>query len=639
MKQKICILPEHRENIKKIMTNDTLDSNKRVDELSKFFNIDDAKIFNNMYEKSTLLKNQEVAIINYLDDISGISNEKRIRMKETFKKLYNERQSKIYNPDGTVNSNYLGLKNKTNVDLMFDAQELFNNKYDVSLTNEQAAKLISIKKKIELTSKLPLDANGNYSDEYGQAVLELKKYEESLKSVYEGKDALGVIKTLREQISNKTQGKNVLDKIYFGGKEIKDNLINSQTFKTMKATIDASFAAIQAPVYVMRTLLSTMFRGELKAGIKEVGNAFKVAFKSGGDKAYDATLVNLFKDKDYDKLVERGLRLVKREEMYGSNAPELIPGIGKVIKGANNWFSAFQQTARLGEAKRTLRYTEKTIDKLLGIKGYKIDLDNSSFKNLNKEQQNKLREYLGKGSFDSIFSDKTSTDIDVKLLDEIVDHANKITGTTNFGKYEKNAALLNEGFFAPRFMASDIKMYTDVFNPKASRIARLRSAESLGEGVAFAVGSYLTLAMIAPDNTEINPTSPNFMKIKIGDQWVGIKPKGKWLISLASKLILGYEKSGSGKKYKLGRDERKTKGDVILRTLRSKLAPLPSVGVDFFDGKDYIGNDATFWNELKNLAAPIAPTSMIPILFGDNDKEVIERIYTAFGQFFGADLY
>lgn len=636
-KKQVCISPEYREQVKKILTRIDLDSNGRVRELSQFFG-DDAIQLNKLYEKSTLLKKQEIALNNYLDDVTGITDKKRLEMREHFKKMYQERNSKIYNKDGSVNENYLGLKNKTDADLVKDSQELFNRKYDVNLTEEQASKLVSIKKEIERTSKLPRDANGDYSDEYGQAVLELKKYEESLKSVYEGKDALGVARTLKEQIQSKSQGKNIFEKIYIGTKQIKDNLINSQTFKTMKATMDASFAAIQAPVYEARAILSGAFRGELKSSLREVGNAFKIAFKSGGDKSFDATLVRLFKDKDYDKLVEKGLRLIKREEMYSSNVPELIPGIGKVIKRTNNWFSAFQQTARLAEGKRTLRHTEKTINKLLGIKGYKLELDNSSFKNLTDEQQNKLRQYLGRGSFDSDYTDKTFTGIDEKLISEVVDHANKVTGTTNFGKFEKNAAIANEAAFAPRFLVSDIKLYTDVFNPKASRIARIRSAETLGETVGFAVASYLTYAMLFPDNTEINPTSPNFMEYKIGDTWVGIKPKGKWIIQLASKLILGYEKSGSGKKYKIGRDEQKTKGDVLLRTLRSKAAPIPALVTDLFVGKDYMGNDATFWNELINLTSPIAPTSQIKTIT-DEDKEIIEKIYTSFGQFFGADIY
>ncbi len=406
------------------------------------------------------------------------------------------------------------------------------------------------------------------------------------------------------------------------------------------AILNASkaFAAIQGPAYVARAIGSGLFRGELGSALKEVGSTFKTAFTSGGDKAYDAFLIKLFSNKNYDEAVEAGLRLVNREEMYSSNVPELIPKIGKVVKGANNWFSAFQQTARLAEYNRTLSHTEKTIDKLLGTKGYKIGLDDISFKSLSKEQQNKLRDFLGQGSFDKELGDSNFTGINEKLLKEIADHANKVTGTTNFGKFEKNAAIANELAFAPRFLVSDIKLYSDVFKPNASRVARLRSAETLGETVGLAVAGYLTTAMLAPDSTEINFTSPNFMKYKVGDTWVGIKPKAKWLVQLASKLILGYEKSGKGKKYKLGKDEMKTRGDVLLRTLRSKAAPIPAVTTDLFVGKDYMGNDATFVNEIINLTAPIAPTSIIKNVT-DEDKDVVDKISTSFLQFFGADIY
>lgn len=125
-----------------------------------------------------------------------------------------------------------------------------------------------------------------------------------------------------------------------------------------------------------------------------------------------------------------------------------------------------------------------------------------------------------------IFSDIATNLPQARLL---ADFVNTASGRGSIGMFEKSADILNTGFFAPRLIASRIKMI-NILNPNHFIYAnpQLRK-EALKSFLAMGVfgNTVLQLAKMGGATVETDPASADFAKAKIGnvriDPWGGFQ--------------------------------------------------------------------------------------------------------------------
>lgn len=229
---------------------------------------------------------------------------------------------------------------------------------------------------------------------------------------------------------------------------------------------------------------------------------------------------------------------------------------------------------------------------------------------------NKLRADV----FDDVASEMMRNGINPqKNLNEFEGVARFINVATGRGELKGNllkgsAPALNAVFFSPRFLASRLQMFNPRFYMSLSSEGRKIAARSVAK--LFAGG--LTLLSLAQMNKNIevgtDPTSSDFGKIKAGEYRYDIWGGFQQVAVLMSRLILGETTSAvSGKTQSLTDDNYfgQTRLSVLARFFRSKLAPVPSGGVDFLQGTNVIGEDVNISQQLKAKLLPFLAQDLI----------------------------
>lgn len=584
------------------------DSLQREKKLGEFFDLKTAKDINNRFEKVKLLKKTEQGYDNMIKTIKGLDVEKR----ESFiakLKAETERKAKLLEDMQTSGE----VKTSEIMDIENLSKDIYNKKNGLEISDIDSKRLMEATNVAEEASKLPKDKYGNFDPIYAKAKYDLQK-------------TIGEIKAKKPQVMK--NGKLVSENKFFGkdstmareteGLSNREKLlylldqnrkyISSGTFKAMKATYDLSSLAIQGP----RIFLTNP---------KVFFNTFKEAFKTlGGKKAWEAWNVMMLSKGRMAEGIEAGLRMGVEEQLVNN----------VVSNRFDNFFTASLQKARYDIYENSVNAMEKKF-------GRKLDITDANYDMLYKQAKDKAEE-LGKKFIKPIK--------DSQLLKEAASDANKMTGTTNLGKMEVLSPALNETFFAARYGLSDVKMYTDIVNLNMSKTGRVRAVKRLGQSMGAMMGTYFLLAQAFPDSTDTDPTSANFMRFAIGDKWYGIKMPGEWLFKLGAKMVLKREVNKNGKVTNLNEDnvyKGKTRGDVLLRTFRSKLAPIPSVLTDVAVGKDYMGRKATLGREALNLAGPITASGVVErayeTIFNGDDKELSEHFLNAMTDVMGITSY
>jgi len=592
------------------------DSLKREEALSKFFSKSEARKLNIRFEKTKLLKDSEAGVKKFIESQTEDGKAKLAELKAKMEKEF-ERKAKLLKELQDAGE----VKDKDILDIEKVANDVFNKKHGLDLTEEQTNTVVSLTNEVSKASKLPKEKNGDYNIKYGQAIGVLDDYTASLKnprlnmSLWKelGYDYNLTKKELDSIGSIPKKIGYIMSKVY--------NTSTSPSFKNMKATLDLSVLGIQGMAATTRNPLASM---------RAIKKSFKLLFSKDPQASWNAIRAKMFSGKNFNTWLRSGLRLIQREEQVQSTTAEKLGVFGKFIKRADLFFSSYLQVIREGEANRVLRNTEKKL-------GRSLDITDSNLPELiDKKVKIKIEKLKRKGKFptdeklkiaeEEKITERVTNSItsDSKLLKEIANHANKISGTTNLGPAERYASVLNKGIFAARFSVSDAKMYTDVlFNFNLSKASRIRAINTLALNWGTLFGSYLALSAIFPEKTDLRPNSANFMRVR-GDNnvWSFPKPKGAWIIQVMSKIISGSELSSRGKRTVYGKGyNSKTRGDVVLRLLRSKASPQVSVATDLLTGSDFLGRKNTPARVITNLTAPIAASNIIERIFSNADMK------------------
>ena len=239
---------------------------------------------------------------------------------------------------------------------------------------------------------------------------------------------------------------------------------------------------------------------------------------------------------------------------------------------------------------------------------------------------NKARADVFKSLVDSAKKSGFDPEKDLELARKLANSINVSTGRGSFGKLEESATAmkaLSEVFFAPKLMASRVQMYTRVLNPKlyseANPIVRKEALRSLF-GIVGTSGIVSGLAGLAGAQVSKDPTSSDFMKIKIGntriDNMAGLQQYGV----AAARLISGKSTSStSGRTTNLAEPKfgQQTRADVMTNFFTNKLAPIPSFVWAWMNTREFDGEPFEVKKALLNRTVPIVAQDLYELAQDD----------------------
>lgn len=224
---------------------------------------------------------------------------------------------------------------------------------------------------------------------------------------------------------------------------------------------------------------------------------------------------------------------------------------------------------------------------------------------------NKMRADLFMKGVNVLQNDGVSFASNPKAYKALATYINASTGRGDLGMIEKAAPILNAAFFSPRLMASRVQLLTNWVNPSFYKntpaAVRKMYFKDMGTFIAFGMG-ILALAALSGADTEEDPRSPDFGKIRSGntrwDIWGGFQQFVRYTVQVA----LGEKKSTASDKITPldgSSYSKETRMSVIGNFVRSKLAPVPSAIVDYLYGENMIGDPFNLSNMIISRVFPL----------------------------------
>jgi hypothetical protein len=321
----ICIPKDLIEKVQALNLKE-MDSISRTKALSEILGSENGKEVNKLFEKRLTLVNQKVAMNRFVDDLSGVTTEKKLKLKENIAKRLDTKQQIIEDKE-----------------LLTIVQEGLNKKYKIDIPDETVADLMKIKKEAD---KLKVSAIGTPDGSDAKLVWgqKLNEYDDVIDAVARASqdDLKTIVKqSLIDSATRIKQAEGVLGKT---GQTLKEVIRDVFTVpaKGIKAAWDAS--------YIFRQGLKV-----LTADPKIWGKQVKGSLGSWTkvyDKAYMKEIVDAFKadirTRDlYQDAINSGLALGVKEDFFPTNVAEKIPLLGNLFKASDDSFTMFSQGSRM----------------------------------------------------------------------------------------------------------------------------------------------------------------------------------------------------------------------------------------------------------------------------------------------------
>jgi len=237
--------------------------------------------------------------------------------------------------------------------------------------------------------------------------------------------------------------------------------------------------------------------------------------------------------------------------------------------------------------------------------------------------------------FDSITKNWSGTPKGTDLnYSEMAKMINNMTGRAKLpGQSVGDGKVLNAAFFAPRFvysrLAAPIQLVT------APPEVRKQIAQELGTFVGTGM-MVMYLAHKAGADIEVNPTSSEFGKVKVGntryDFWGGYSQIAK----AVAQTVAGSYRASNGQDYDANRAE------TVGKFLQSKLAPVPGLAVDLLRGETFTGQEITasqdsVADQLANRLAPLFLQDVVQAMQADGFEGAVKTLPAGLG--LGAATY
>jgi hypothetical protein len=198
---------------------------------------------------------------------------------------------------------------------------------------------------------------------------------------------------------------------------------------------------------------------------------------------------------------------------------------------------------------------------------------------LNKLRSDTFNSYVGKWLDSGMTTEEVTSHATV-----LADFINKATGRGNLMGLERSGTaqqVLNAAFFSPRFVASRVQVPWTVFTKDAQ--ARGMIAKNLG---VFFGGGMAALTLIKASgaaDVELNPTSTDFGKIKIGntriDFWGGFQPLARYTAQFLTDTRTSIT----------GATQEVNKLETLGRFTESKLSPTTGLILSYLRENNFIG--------------------------------------------------
>ena len=215
----------------------------------------------------------------------------------------------------------------------------------------------------------------------------------------------------------------------------------------------------------------------------------------------------------------------------------------------------------------------------------------------------------------------------LKLTTDIANVINVFTGSGNLGPmdaYGNASPAVNQFLFSARKLSADITMPFKPLNyvtlsPFARKMAQRQILGSLAM-----TSSILGLASMSGLDVELNPTSPNFGTIIVGDRRVDLTGGKAALFVFTVKGFTSVAKRSDGDFEEITPYEKER---MIQRFSRGKLAPMVSLYADiFYFHQDYMGDPVETPTEITKAVAsrfyPMAIADTIDLIENSDDGDI-----------------
>lgn len=347
-----------------------------------------------------------------------------------------------------------------------------------------------------------------------------------------------------------------------------DDFLNIASLpRSLKASLDFS-AVLRQGLFLTPHLkesnaaLATMFDGTLS---KE---------------KYENWLLDLKHSPMYDLMKDSGLyisdnsnpKLLAKEEAFTSNLAGKLPlGVGKLVNASERAYTGYLNAIRTGvftsEAQKLIR------------DGYTFENNPEEFKSLAKV----INVLSGRGDIPDILGGR-------------------------------DARLLSNALFSPRFLAARIQTLYIWADPRLTKRARALAAKDIGQVLASAA-VFLAMAIAAGYEVEDDPRSPQFLKIKNtqekGNTYYDILGGLPRYVNFLTVQLTGEKKNSLGIVTDLtaGKYKQATRLTEAANFIRGKFAPAVGSAVNLMEGRNVIGEKYEVW--------PDVPLEFVPLPLSD----------------------
>ena len=299
------------------------------------------------------------------------------------------------------------------------------------------------------------------------------------------------------------------------------------------------------------------------------------------DKVMDAIDADIVSRPYYDEMIKGKLAISAIEEAFPTALPQKIPVFGRLIKASDTAFTGFAHRQRADIFESNLKLAER----------YGVNIK------------------------------------DTKELKSIAKMVNALTGRGNIGGLEPSAKTINNLFFAPRFVASQIQLFTyPITGAGGSNFVRKRAAINLVKVITGTAGALMLAEATLPGSVERDPRSSDFGQVRVGNTRFDFTGGHKSITALASRIISGKTKSsttGTINELNTGEFGSSTSVDLIVDFTQNKLSPVASIVRDLLRQEDFDGNKPTILGTANNLLTPLPITNYLELKDDPNSAPLL----------------
>lgn len=574
-------------------------------------NEEQAKNVNLLFEKKLLLKNQELAMYNFVRDVTGLNEKQKKEMSERVRKTFADKKRMIENP-------------KENERVLAEiVNDTYNKKYklDIDLeTTEELMKFSSAYFDVKERLDKILDENGNFEE---------TKENLKLAEEYGAKEWMyfDYIKELKQNAKQKTYNKltkkqSISDNLKTIRKNIKEFGIGgaykfvSETTRALKATFDNSFVGRQARKTMQPrhkkawwNMFWKSFRDIFKILTADFsdGNWKKLVTKQGAKSFFFNTAsqakAKAIEGAVYSEIFSRKnsingrysnkkgkLDIGVQEEDIPTLDLERIPVLGKLFIASD---IAYKVSA--------LRLRADVADNLYALAESKNTFLSNTFRFSPKLKKRFEREAID-----------LTNDFEVASINKVV---NDMTGRGAINMGENIQRVTNNLFFSIKFAQSQINtLLSPLYFPTKqfqgrSKFARMQAAKNL---MWLMASSYIVMGMYSvlggdDDDVEYDLTSSDYGKLKKKNTRIDVTGGFASYLTLISRIFTNQRKSTTTRvKTTIGEDYGSGTGmDVIWDFIENKTSPFASLIKNFINRKNFSGEPLTAKNIITDMTVPI----------------------------------